>query len=70
MIKIVNKIIVTMTKTVDCLLEKMKLPNCCPLTPSIAEVTVTAGVKVPSASSAEPPIKAGMISHFLVLTKA
>ena len=32
--------------------------------PSMAVVTVTAGVKIPSASSAAPPIIAGIISHF------
>ena len=32
--------------------------------PSTAEVTVTAGVNIPSARSAEPPIIAGIISHF------
>ena len=31
--------------------------------PSMAVVTVTAGVRMPSASSAAPPIMAGRISH-------
>ena len=35
--------------------------------PSTAEVTVTAGVSTPSASSAAPPIMAGNTSHFQVL---
>ncbi|QHM47948.1 hypothetical protein C7M39_02956 (plasmid) [Lactiplantibacillus plantarum] len=30
----------------------------------MAEVTVTAGVNVPSAKMAAPPIKAGQINHF------
>lgn len=34
------------------------------LRPSMAVVTVTAGVKVPSASNAAPPTKAGITSHF------
>ena len=34
------------------------------LRPSIAVVTVTAGVRMPSARSAAPPIMAGMMSHF------
>ena len=33
------------------------------LRPSIAVVTVTAGVSVPSASKAAPPIKAGRTNH-------
>lgn len=37
-----------------------------PLKPSIAEVTVTAGVNAPSASNVAPPIIAGTISHFLI----
>ena len=32
--------------------------------PSIAVVTVTAGVRMPSARSAAPPIMAGKMSHF------
>ena len=32
--------------------------------PSMAVVTVTAGVRMPSASSAAPPIMAGRMSHF------
>lgn len=32
--------------------------------PSIAEVTEIGGVIIPSASSAAPPIMAGMTSHF------
>ena len=39
-------------------------PNSIPFNPSIAVVTVTAGVKVPSAKIAAPPIKAGRTSHF------
>ena len=35
--------------------------------PSTAEVTVTAGVSIPSASKAEPPIIAGIISHLACL---
>ena len=31
--------------------------------PSMAVVTVTAGVRMPSASSAAPPTMAGMMSH-------
>ncbi len=38
-------------------------PNLRPFNPSIAVVTVTAGVKVPSARIAAPPIKAGNTSH-------
>ena len=34
------------------------------LSPSTAVVTVTAGVRTPSASRAAPPSIAGMISHF------
>ena len=33
------------------------------LRPSMAVVTVTAGVRMPSASSAAPPIMAGTMSH-------
>ena len=41
-----------------------------PFKPSTAEVTVTAGVKAPSASRVAPPIIAGIISHFAIrLTK-
>ena len=42
----------------------MRFPNLNPFNPSIAVVTVTAGVNVPSARIAAPPINAGMISHF------
>ena len=45
-------------------------PNWRPFNPSIAVVTVTAGVNVPSAKMAAPPIKAGNTSHLaLFLTK-
>ena len=49
----------------------ISLPNFIFLRPSIAVVTVTAGVKVPSASKAAPPTKAGITSHLaFFLTKA
>ena len=46
-------------------------PKCIFLSPSIEVVTVTAGVNVPSANRAAPPISAGITSHLARLrTKA
>ena len=42
-------------------------PGCTILSPSMAEETVMGGVIIPSAKSAQPPIIAGIISHFAFL---
>lgn len=60
-----------MIKTFCCELLNEIGPKCWPFKPSRADVTETAGVKVPSANNAAPPIKAGQTSHFaFLLTKA
>ena len=62
--KSTSKITIVMTKTVVWLLTgTLPLPNSRPFSPSMALVTVTAGVRVPSARMAAPPIKAGQTSQ-------
>ena len=69
--KSTSKMTMVMIKTVVWLLTgTLPLPNSSPFNPSIAVVTVTAGVRVPSARIAAPPIRAGQISQAaLFLTK-